>query len=130
MGLREKKLVWRKSISVVNFTNIFMLSFYAHRSRKCKKTDNLTVFFMLLGSTCIKTVCRTLMKLTPGVDFTNVLCTTFTRADPKSVKKAVKLSIFFTLSGSTYVKAVRRTLMKLISDFLQLQIFNYVFLSE
>ena len=34
----------------VNFTNIFSLSFYACRSRKREKTDDLTVFFTLLGS--------------------------------------------------------------------------------
>jgi len=41
-------------------------SFYAHRSQKRKKdTDDLTVFFTLLGSTSAKAVRSTLMKLTP-----------------------------------------------------------------
>ncbi len=57
--------------SGVNFTNIFMLSFYACRSRKRKKTDELTVFFTLLGSASIKAVRRTLMKSTPGVTLKN-----------------------------------------------------------
>jgi len=30
-----------------------------------KKTDNLTVFFVLLGSERVKAACRMLMKLTP-----------------------------------------------------------------
>ncbi len=38
----------------VNFTNKFTLSFYAHRSQKCKKTDDLTFFFTLLGSMSVK----------------------------------------------------------------------------
>ncbi len=29
----------------VNFINVFLSSFHARRSQKCKKTDNLTVFF-------------------------------------------------------------------------------------
>jgi len=61
----------------VNFTNIFTLSFYARRSRKRKKTDDLTVFFMLLGTASVKAVHRTLMKSTPGVNFTNILRAAF-----------------------------------------------------
>jgi len=52
--------------SGLNFTNTFTLSYYARRSRKSKKTDDLTVFFTLLGSVRIKAVRRTLMKLSPG----------------------------------------------------------------
>jgi len=40
----------------LNFTNIFTLSFYARRSRKHKMTDDLTVFFTLLGSVSVKAV--------------------------------------------------------------------------
>jgi len=40
-------------------------SFYARRSQKHKKIDNLTVFLTLLGSVSIKAVRRTLMKLSP-----------------------------------------------------------------
>ncbi len=61
----------------------------------------------------VKVVCRTLMKLTPGLNFINVLCTASTPADPKSVKDTNDLTVFFTLSGSTSTKAVRRMLMKL-----------------
>jgi len=49
-----------------NFTNVFMRSFYTCRSQKRKKTYDLAVFFALLGSTRIKDVHKTLMKLTPG----------------------------------------------------------------
>jgi len=34
-----------------------------------KKTDNLTVFFMLLGSARIKAASRTLIKLTPSLNY-------------------------------------------------------------
>jgi hypothetical protein len=42
-----------------------MYSFYTRRSQKRKNTDDLTVFFMLWGSTSAKGVRRTLMKSTP-----------------------------------------------------------------
>jgi len=38
-----------------------------------KKIDNLTVFFVLLGSALVKAACRMFMKLTPGVNITNIL---------------------------------------------------------
>ncbi len=41
-------------------------SFYAHRSQKRKKTDNLNAFFVLLGSSNVKATVRMLMKLTRG----------------------------------------------------------------
>jgi len=50
-----------------------MRSFYTNRSQKhIKKTDNLTIFFALLGSARIKADFRKLMKLTPGVNFINI----------------------------------------------------------
>jgi len=49
------------------FHQHFMGSFYAHRSQKRKKTDYLTDFFVLLGSTHIKATCKILVKLTSGV---------------------------------------------------------------
>ncbi len=50
----------------VNFINVLLAAFAPQIPKVQKKTDNLTVFFTLLGSTCIKAVCRTLMKLTPN----------------------------------------------------------------
>ncbi len=35
--------------------------------KSAKKTDSLTVFFVLLVSARIKALCRTLVKLTPNV---------------------------------------------------------------
>jgi len=57
-------------ISGVGFTNIFTRSFCARRFLKREKTDNLTVFFTLLCSVCVKAMRRTLMKLTHGVEST------------------------------------------------------------
>jgi len=89
-------------------------SFYARRSRKCKSYWWLNcIFFTLLGSTSIKAVRKTLVKLTPGVNFTKILCTTFTLVYPKSIKKIDNLTVFFMLLGSARVKAVCRMLMKL-----------------
>ena len=44
-----------------------MCSFYARRSRKCKKLPVLTVIFALLGPASVKAAHRMLMKLTPGI---------------------------------------------------------------
>ncbi len=50
----ERVTNWKKTLLGVYFPNIFTNSFYAHRSPKCKKTDNLTDFVALLGSLLIK----------------------------------------------------------------------------
>ncbi len=62
---------------MLNFTNIFTLSFCARRFQKRKKTVDLTVFFTLLSSVSVKAVSRTLMKLNLGVNFINVLHSAF-----------------------------------------------------
>ena len=49
----------------VNFINVFMHSFYAHRSQNCKKLLDLTVSFALLGSVCVKAARKMLVKLLP-----------------------------------------------------------------
>ena len=51
---------------MVNFTNVITHSFYARRSQKRKKLLELTVFFALLGSTCVKAAHKMLMKMTPA----------------------------------------------------------------
>jgi len=67
---------------------MFMRDAFMHADPKSvKKTNNLMVFFALLGSTGVKATGRNLMNFTPGVDFTNVLRTAFTLVDPKSVKR-------------------------------------------
>jgi len=53
--------------SGVNFTNIFTRSFCARWFWKHKNTDDLTVFFTLLGSVRVKAVHRMLMKLSPDI---------------------------------------------------------------
>ncbi len=47
----------------VNFTNVLLTAFTLKEPESVKKIDNLTVFFMHLGSAPIKAVRRTLMKL-------------------------------------------------------------------
>jgi len=58
------KPLWSNQSLGVNFTNVFMRSFYTHRFQMHKMTDDLTVFFTLLGSGLIKIVRKTFMKLT------------------------------------------------------------------
>ena len=48
-----------------NFIKVFTCSFYARRSRKPKKLLELTVFFVLLGSACVKAGCKMLVKSNP-----------------------------------------------------------------
>jgi len=47
----------------VNFTNLLCAAFMLVDPKGVKKTDGLTVFITLLGSTRIKAVCKSLMKL-------------------------------------------------------------------
>ncbi len=51
----------------VNFTNILRKAFTLKDPKSVKHIDNLTVFFTLFGSAHVKTVLRTLMKLSPGL---------------------------------------------------------------
>jgi len=46
----------------VNFTNVLRAAFTRADPKSAKKLLNLTVFFALLGSACVKAACRTLMK--------------------------------------------------------------------
>jgi len=71
----------------VNFINILQATFTSADHKRAKKTDNLTVFFALLGSAFVKAVHRTLVILTPGLNFIDILRTAFTLADPESVKR-------------------------------------------
>ncbi len=48
----------------VDFTNILLAAFI-RADTKAQKTDDLTVFFALLGSEQVKYVYKTLVKLTP-----------------------------------------------------------------
>ena len=50
----------------VNFSNILRAAFTYANPRSAKKTVNLTIFFVLLGSMCVKAANRRLMKLTQG----------------------------------------------------------------
>jgi len=70
-----------------------------NRSQKRKMSNDLTVIFVLLGSTYVKTTSKTLMIFTPGVNFINVLRTAFALVDPKSVKNTVKSSVTFYAFG-------------------------------
>jgi len=50
----------------VNFINIIQAAFARADPKSAKNTNNLIVFFVLLGSVLIKAACGTLMKLRPG----------------------------------------------------------------
>ena len=49
----------------VNFTNILRAGFMCADPKSAIKLLNLTVFFALLGSSCVKSARRMLVKLTP-----------------------------------------------------------------
>jgi len=50
----------------MNFTNILSAAFMRVDPKSAKKTDNLTVFFALLGSAPVKAAHKMLVKLTSG----------------------------------------------------------------
>jgi len=52
----------------VNFSNVLHGAFTLIIPKSAKNTVKSSVFFTLLGSASVKAVCRTLMKLSPGVD--------------------------------------------------------------
>ena len=62
--------------SGVNFIKVLHAAFARTDPKSEKKTDSLTVFFVLLGSTQVKAACKTLMNLTPGEEPTNVVLET------------------------------------------------------
>jgi len=68
--MHAKMLV--KSTPGVYFINVLWAAFACPDPESAKKTDNLTVFFVLSGSAHIIAACRMLMKLTPEVDFFNI----------------------------------------------------------
>jgi len=77
----------------LNFINVLRTAFTLADPKSVKKTVKLSIFFMLLGSTSVKAVQRTLVKSTPA---------------PKSIKNTVKLIVFFSLLGSWCIKASRK----------------------
>ncbi len=82
--------------SGVNFINVFLRSFLGTSGGQKRKKDSEVVnLFTLSGTTCVKAVRRTLMKLSPGVNFINILYTAFTLVDPKSAKKINNLTVFY-----------------------------------
>jgi len=61
----------------VNFTNVLCTAF-AHVDPKCiKRYWGFDWIITLSGSTRVKAVRRTLMKLSPGVNFINIFCAIF-----------------------------------------------------
>ncbi len=64
-------------LSCPGVTNILQAAFMLVDHESVKKIENLTVFFMLLGSERVKVVHRTLMKLSSGVNFINILYANF-----------------------------------------------------
>jgi len=59
--------------SGVNFINVLQAAFTSDDPKTQKNTVKLSVFFALLGSACIKTVHKALVKLATGVNFINIL---------------------------------------------------------
>jgi len=55
-----------KSTPDFNVNNILRAAFTRADPKSAKKTDDLTVFFALLGSVRSKAAGNTVMKLTPG----------------------------------------------------------------
>ena len=63
--VRERESLWQRP--GLNFINVLCTAFTLVDPESVKKIDNLTVFFTLLGSACVKAVHRMLVKLTPCI---------------------------------------------------------------
>jgi len=89
----------------VNFTNILHAAFRLVDLENVKKIDNLTVFFTLLGSACVKAVRRTFMKFSLGVNIISILHAAFRLVDLEFVKKIANLTVFFYAIGICMCKS-------------------------
>ncbi len=65
LDVRHKPLLPHDKRSSVNFTNVLRTAFTLIDPESVKNTVK-SLLFTLLGSTSIKAVCRTLMKLSPN----------------------------------------------------------------
>ncbi len=72
-----------------------MNRFHACRFQRHKKADNLTVFFVLLGTASAKAAHKMLVILKPCTNFINILLADFMGSDPKSAKKTDSLFLHF-----------------------------------
>ncbi len=61
--------LWFCLLHVVNFINVLQAAFTLTDPKSAKKTDNLTVFFALLGSSGAKAACKMLEKLAKRCQF-------------------------------------------------------------
>ena len=98
----------------VNFINVLTHSFYTRRSQKRKKLLELTVFFVLLGSACVKAAHKMLVKLTAGLkkQFLQISFS-FKKRDPLETRRIFNLDIdetrFFSttpLQRSNFIRTV------------------------
>jgi len=76
----------------VNFINALRAPFTCPDPKSAIKNENLTVFFVFLGSACVKASCKTLVKLTP----VNLVILT---QDPKCSQYLHKIQINIIFSG-------------------------------
>jgi hypothetical protein len=63
------------------FINVLLTAFTRADPKRYKDTDDLTVFFMLLGSMSVKAANKMLVKLTLGVNCINFLEAAFLPVD-------------------------------------------------
>jgi len=77
--LTQLSRIFNRSASVAlgptgaNFINVLQAGFIRANPESAKKTDDLTVFFVLLGSVSVKAAHKMLVISTPGVNITNIL---------------------------------------------------------
>jgi hypothetical protein len=86
---------------VLNFINVLQAAFAPADPKSAKKSYNLTVFFVLLGSASIKVVLKTLMKLTLGdcgLIFFNILNFFFLPPFLKAVKEMERWKLFISIA--------------------------------
>ncbi len=102
--------------SRVNFTNMFISSFYLWRYQKPKNTLKTSVSFFNLGIWKSKSCSKNVDEIDTWGQFHKRSTSSFFALRSQRLKKADNLTVFFTLLGSERVRATHRTLIKLTPD--------------
>jgi len=83
----------------VHFINVLLKAFTPTNPKCVELTVKLSIFYMLLGSTSVKPLHKTLMKMTPGVNFINIFTHSFCDCSSPRRKSSFKSSVSFYAFG-------------------------------
>jgi len=96
----------------VDFTNILHKASALTDPKSAKNTVKLSVFFVLLGSVCLKAAHKTLIKLTPGINFISIILMRFSYESELSSLSLITFGFVIFGTKILYEKRDRKMLMK------------------